>query len=934
MEQAFNLSTKFQSAPTKEDLICNASLIFNAKQVRTAIRKVLKSETSTAQRSAISAILLDAYQTGRANIEAAYVADPLNTENITKSYTYLTDKIVWAAVDVTVKYLAPNADPTKIDQFCVLGVGGYGRAEMAPFSDVDLLFVTPPKLSPWVEQAIETILYILWDVKLKVGHATRSVDECVKLGKADLTIRTSLLECRYLTGKKVLANQLDKKLWRDLFRKTGPDFIEQKLIERDARHKKQGGQRYMLEPNVKEGKGGLRDLQTLYWITKYLSHAENPEEMIQQGYFTADEHQQFAQAENFLWTVRCHMHLIAKRATEQLTFDIQIDVAQSLGYQDTEGRRGVEKFMQDYFLHATKVGDLTRIFFTALEAQHVKRQPSFGKRLMNVVGWGRETAADNYTIEHGRLLFEDDQAIFKDPLNILRLFEEALRSDILIHPNAMRLIAANLHLIDERVRTNPKAIKIFLDTLLNYGNPERALHRMNELGVLGAFLPEFQRIIAMMQFNVYHHYTVDEHTIQCLSTLAKIERGEMVESLPIVSKLMKKSINRRVIFIALLVHDIGKGLPEDHSIAGARMAETIAPRLGLNEKETEQVVWLVRNHLLLSDVAQKRDLSDPRTVRDFVKIVKTTRRLNLLTILTVCDIIGVGPGTWNNWKAQLIRTLYMSSQVALQEGMGSLETLHRIDEAQAALSDKLSGDERALLDVELDRHYDPYWQGMSTTSHEIFAHLLADMDNTEIGISLTPDLDRDATRACFTLQDHPGIFSRLTGALALSGANIVDARTYVTKDGFATAVFWIQDRNDKPFETPAIAKLKTTIIKTLTGEVIARDALKFRDKLKKRERDFVVPTEITFDNDGSEIYTIIEVDTRDRPGLLHDLTRTLSASNIYIASAVVATYGVQAVDVFYVKDMFGLKLYSESKCRAIENKLRAAIEEGAQGAMS
>ncbi|KAB7613317.1 [protein-PII] uridylyltransferase [Amylibacter sp. SFDW26] len=934
MEQAFNLSRKFQSAPSSDELICPPDVLFDKKQVTADIRKVFDANMKTGRRAEIAAVLRDTYTQGRAAIREAYEKAPFETHRVTTSYTYLTDQVVCEAFKVAATMLHPNPEDDKHSRVCMIAVGGYGRAEMAPHSDVDLLFLTPQRLTEWTETVVESILYMLWDVKLKVGHATRSIDECVKLGKTDLTIRTALLESRYLAGKKTLSNQLDRRLWKELFSKTGPEFVEQKLIEREDRHTKQGGQRFMLEPNVKEGKGGLRDLQTLFWITKYLSHAENPEEMIQQGYFTAEEHEQFFEAQEFLWTVRCHLHLITKRATEQLTFDTQIEVAEALGYEDQDGQRGVEKFMQDYFRHATKVGDLTRIFLTALEAQHVKKQPHFGKRLMQAVGWGREKVAAGYAVQHGRITFDNENTVFDDPLNILRIFQEALRSEILIHPDAMRLISANLDLIDDDFRTNPEAIAIFLDTLIEQGNPERALRRMNELGVLGAFVPEFQRIIAMMQFNVYHHYTVDEHTIQCISNLAQIERGELQEDLPIVSRLLERGVNRRIIYVALLLHDIGKGLPEDHSIAGARMAGTIAPRLGLNAAETETVIWLIRNHLLMSDVAQKRDLSDPRTVRDFIRVVKSSSRLNLLTILTVCDIRGVGPETWNNWKAQLIRTLYHASAQVFKDGMDKLTNAHRLDESKAALQTALGSEHKKLYEAEDERHYDPYWQGLDTAAHIIFAHLFSKMGHEEMAIDIVPDIDRDATRACFVMQDHPGIFSRLAGALALVGANVVDARTYTTADGYATAVFWIQDADEKPYEMGRIDRLKSMILKTLKGEVIARDALKSRDKLKKRERDFIVPTEITFDNEGSEIYTIIEVDTRDRPGLLHDLTLTLRNANIYIASAVIATYGVQAVDVFYVKDTFGLKLHAQSKRDAIEKKLRDAIAKGAKGAMS
>jgi [protein-PII] uridylyltransferase len=436
----------------------------------------------------------------------------------------------------------------------------------------------------------------------------------------------------------------------------------------------------------------------------------------------------------------------------------------------------------------------------------------------------------------------------------------------------------------------------------------------------------------MMQFNVYHHYTVDEHIIQCISTLAQIERGELIEELPLSSRILTAGVSRRVLYLALFLHDIGKGRPEDHSILGAQIARRVGPRLGLTPDETETVEWLVRHHLLMSDMAQKRDIGDPRTVRDFAKAVKTRKRLDLLCVLTVCDIRGVGPGIWNNWKAMLLRQLYRDTEQALEGGLETVNRENPVAEATRALRDRLSSWSTAQFRMETARHYAPYWRGLSTDTHEVFARLLIALPDNEIRIDLHPEPARDATRACFALVDHPGIFSRLAGALALVGANVVDARTYTSKDGYATAVFWVQDIEGRPYEVSRLPRLRGMIEKTLRGEVVARDALKDRDRVKKREREFRFPTHIVFDNDGSEIYTIIEVDTRDRPGLLYDLTRTLAANNVYIASAVIATYGAQVVDSFYVKDMFGLKLHTRSRQESLERKLRQAIADGVERA--
>lgn len=879
------------------------------------VRKVVVGHLSRAQTE------------GRAAIAKAFQDEPFGARRTRRSYTWLTDCIVRLAFDVSTQHLHPRPNPTEGERLAVMAVGGFGRGEMAPHSDVDLLFLTPYKITAWAESVIESMLYILWDLKLKVGHSSRTVKDCLRLGSEDYTIRTAMLEHRFLIGHEPLARDLDQRLWSDLFRGTERDFIEAKLEEREKRHEKQGGQRYMVEPNVKEGKGGLRDLQSLFWITKYIYHTDDLQELLRQNVFRPEEFATFLEAERFLWAVRCHLHLAAGRAHEQLTFDMQVDVANRMGYADKGGRRAVEWFMQDYFRHATTVGDLTRIFLTSLEAENTKGAPLLMRMFKR-----KPPVRKGYAVVHGRLAIVDDMEFLADKMNILRLFEEALRTGLLIHPDAMRLVKANLHLIDADMRNSPEAARIFLGLLLKHGNPDRALRRMNELGVLSTFIPEFAPIVAMMQFNMYHHYTVDEHTIQCLWHLSEIEHGNLIEELPVASEILKEGVNRKILYVALLLHDIGKGRPEDHSVLGARIARKVAPRLGLNKDECATVEWLVRYHLFMSDMAQKRDIADPRTVRDFAKAVVTKERLDLLCVLTVCDIRGVGPGTWNNWKAALLRALYRQTRRALEGGMEALNRENRGTEAKKLLRERLKDWTGADLRVETGRHYAPYWQGLHVTAHVVFAKLLRGIQDDEVRIDIHPDEDRDATRVCFALQDHPGIFSRLSGALALSGAQVRDARTFTSKDGYATAAFWIQDAEGTPYDDIRIPRLRDMIHKTLAGKVVARDAMKPKDKLKKREKAFRVPTSITFDNEGSEIYTIIEVDTRDRPGLLYDLTRTLANMNVYIASAVIATYGEQVVDTFYVKDMFGLKFHGDSKQRSLERKLREAIDEGAERA--
>lgn len=911
-------------------LICDPIEIFDVDGVSTQLHDLAAQKNNQDFRNDVVELLRVAMKNGRNNIANAFVEHPFNARELTRSYSYLTDQVIKIAMLTASEYLHPLPNPTTGERIAVFAVGGYGRGEMAPFSDVDLLFLTPYKITAWAESVIETMLYILWDLRLKVGHSSRTIKDCIRLGTEDFTIRTAMLEHRFIIGHAPLASELEERLQHELFSKDAKEFADAKLAERDKRHQKQG-QRYMVEPNVKEGKGGLRDLQSLFWIAKYIYQVRDVAELVPLEVFSPEELDLFAKAENFLWATRSHLHLLTKRPTEQLTFDMQVLVAERMGYKDTAGRRAVELFMQDYFRHATQVGNVTRSLLTKLEDEQKKSDP-----LIDRIFRRRPKVKPAYIVTHNRLSIRDPDIFLSDKLNLLRIFSEALRTGMRIHPDAMRLVRGNLDLIDVEMRSNREARRIFLDLLLKYGNPERVLRRMNELGILSAFIPEFEPIVAMMQFNMYHSYTVDEHTIQVISNFSAIERGDLEDELPLASSLIEKGFKRSLLIVAMLLHDIGKGRPQDHSILGAQIARKVAPRLGFNKADSETIEWLVRYHLLMSDTAQKRDIADPRTIRDFAKAVGTVERLDLLLLLTVCDIRGVGPGTWNNWKAALLRALHGQTREALENGMENFTRAHRGAKAKTRLKEALPDWSKADLKREKARHYPPYWQGLHVTAHVEFAEMLRHLDKrndpSEVEIQLHPDDVRDATRICFAMADHPGIFARVTGALALVGANIVDARSFTTKDGYVTDAFWVQDADGSPYEASRLPRLQDMILKTLQGKIIARDAFKSRDKIKKRERAFRVPTHITFDNEGSEIYTIIEVDTRDRPGLLHDLTLTMTTNHVYVANSVIATYGEQVVDTFYVKDMFGLKYHTKSKQDALEAKLRAAIKDGAERA--
>ena len=835
-----------------------------------------------------------------------------------------TDVLVTSIFNLVCEKFHPLTSRSRDQILSVVAIGGYGRGEMAPYSDIDLLFLSPYRQTGWTKSVVESVLYILWDLKFKVGHSSRTISDCVKLGLDDLTIRTSMLEKRYLCGDKDLFDQLETTLRKKVFSRKASSFVEGKLSERTERHLKHANARYMLEPNIKEGKGGLRDLHTLYWISKYIYKTDNIHSLIEKNIFKKKELEIFTEAENFLWFIRCKIHQLSGYANEKLFFNIQADLAKSLNIKDDKSRRGVEIFMQNYFLHAKNVGDLTRIFLTAIEENYLKKKKGFKRNLSELLGLsgrGLRPLQTGLRIENGRLNIKDKDYLKRNPINILKLFISALESKILIHPQALRLVSQNLDLVDSELKSSFEANDLFLSLLTDYGNPERVLRRMNEVGFLGAFIPDFGRIVALMQFNMYHWFTVDEHTIQCLKVLSEIEKLPSNYGTTIEKILSKKSLNRKILYLAILFHDIGKGLENDHSIEGEKIAAKLCKRFSLKASEQEKICWLVRHHLLMSDFAQKRDLSDQKTIIDFKDYVKDRETLDLLFVLTVCDIKGVSTDAWNNWKSSLLDSLYFQTLQLVSKDVKVETRSERINTAKKKLEGYLQGFEKQEIKKETSRHFDAYWLVLDTTTQKLIAKMINSLEQDPLQIQPSYDSERDITKIIFVMEDHPGIFSRLAGALAIASANVIDAKTFTTKDGIANFIFWIQDNLGKTYDERKTNRLLDTVKKALSGEIITKSILDKQDKIKDRERHFEVPTNISFDNKGSHKQTIIEVDTRDRLGLLYDITNTLFRNQITIRSAVIATYGEQAVDTFYVNDLFGEKITSSQKLEQLKKEL-------------
>ena len=806
----------------------------------------------------------------------------------------------------------------------VIAVGGYGRGTLAPGSDIDLLFLVPDKITEATPKLVEFILYALWDARQKVGHATRTIDDCLSLARSDTTILTSMLEARFVAGNVKFFGDMIHRYRRSVVQKGAKSFVADKLAERDQRHTKYGLSRYAVEPDIKDGKGGLRDLHTLFWIAKFLFDANSPDELAEKGVFTKDELRRFQKCEDFLWAVRCHLHFISKRGEDKLSFDVQSDLAERLGYKAHRGLKHVERFMKHYFLMARDVGNLTRIFCASLEAKHLKDAPSLsrliGKFLPKV---SRSTSLPkDFQLEAGRLAITNEQAFAEDPVNFIRIFKLAAQQGIEIHPDALKQMQGSLRRIDESLRQSPEANALFLEILTETADPETILRSMNEAGVLGRFIPEFGRIVAMMQFNMYHHFTVDEHLLRTVGVLRGIESGELAEDHPMAAQLFPTLTSRRALYVAGLFHDIAKGRPEDHSIAGERMARDICPRLGLSSAETETVAWLIRWHLLMSETAQMRDLNDFKTILDFTAVVQSPERLKLLLILTVADIRAVGPGVWNGWKGQLLRTLYVETEPVLTGGHTAVSRKERVSDAQQLFFAKMPALDDAEKTVVTQRHYDAYWLNVPVEQQLRHHALIARASPRDVTTDVTSDAFAAVTEITIFAPDHPRLLATITGACAAANGNIIGAQIFTTTDGMALDTILLQrEFADEKDEQRRAQRIADTITKALRGQLRLKEAMAQARKTEYRANAFQVEPRVIIDNASSNRQTVIEINGLDRVGLLHHLTDALFQLNLNIASAHVTTFGEKAIDVFYVTDLTGAKIENAARAKKIEHAL-------------
>ncbi len=903
--------------------VCSPRSLINRRALHERLEARASNEIAESEvRPILMEELAAALDRGRIEVRRRLESGEGTGSDTTVELSYLTDQILRVLFDFATKRVFKRGVATTGEKLSLLAVGGYGRGELAPGSDLDLLFLLPYKKTPFTENLVEYMLYVLWDLGFKVGHAVRTVADNLKQALSDMTIRTTLLEARWIWGDQDLANDLLSRFRAEVVEGTGMAFVEAKLLERDARHERLGDSRYVLEPNIKEDKGGLRDLHTLYWIARYLYGISDIQGLVDRGLIHDDAALRFRKAYDFLWTVRCHIHYLTGRTDNRLTFDLQPRLAERMGYTDHAGGSAVERFMKHYFLIAKDVGDLTRIFSAVLEEKE-RRKP-----LLQLPAVLRRKTLEGFEVEGGRISVFDSEAFIKDPVKLIRIFHVAQENGLDLHPRALELITRNLHLVSD-IRDDVEANRLFLEIMTFERGPETMLRLLNEAGVFGRFVPDFGRVVAQMQFDMYHVYTTDEHTIRAIGILHRIEKNALADELPIASEVVHKVQSRRALYAAVLLHDIAKGRGGDHSELGADIAFTLCPRFGLTEEETETVSWLVRHHLLMSNTALKRDLDDPKTIIDFCDVVQSPERLKLLLVLTCADIRAVGPKVWNDWKATLLRELYNRADERMSGGHATATLDARIKRAREALSERLSEWPAADLEAFVWSGFPAYWVTYDTDTHERHARFIRAAENRNQNIAIEFDVDkkRAVTEMLIYTPDHPGLFAKIAGALSLSNVSIVDAKILTFSNGMALDTFTVQDFNGTAITTETkMNRVKSRVVAALEGRLrLDRELESARDRLPDRLRALEAPPRVIIDNTASKFFSVIEINGHDRPGFLFDITTAISELGLQISSAHISTYGERVVDVFYVKDIFGMKIENESKIRQIRTVLGKAI---------
>lgn len=844
-------------------------------------------------------------------------------EVIVKEYTLLIDKIITGLYRRFKNDSSPLLSASQQEQCALIALGGYGREELNPHSDIDLMLLYPSKLTPFIKKLNESMLYIMWDLGLDMGYSLRSYKECMQLANDDLKTKTSLLDSRYVIGNKVIFKDFIITYKRKVVCKNETGFINEKLQESTVRHEKYGGSVYILEPNVKEGEGGLRDLHTILWIAKVKRGIENINDLSKQGICSTEEMNLLKKAQEFLWRIRNDLHFSAKRKVDQLNFEAQERIAELFSFKDREKILGVEDFMRQYYIHANNISHNSSLIISRL--MRGKNDKSFIKRLM------RETKIDNdFSIFNGKLHVSSESVFKNKPEKMITAFEHFQKLGVDLDALTEELIFKNLSLV-ENVRESPEVRDTFL-RILNY--KERifqTLEKMHSLRFLGKYISEFEAITCRVQHDIYHIYTIDAHSLFAVKELEYLRNEEGKKEFPFLSQLICKIERFDLLVLSVLFHDIGKGKGTGHSSIGADMVSSIMERIGFCEDDTKTVSFLVEQHLLLANLAQHRDIHDIKLITDFAKTIGSIVTLNMLYLLTFADVRAVGPSVWTHWKGTMFYELYMRANNILEKGTFELEgTRDRLNVIREKLYKISEGElNRDIINRHFERFPARYFLSNPPENLIMYIKILSQLKDKDFIIETEHIAEKGYTAVVVCTHDIPGLFSKFAGVMASNNVNIIKAQINTSRDGVALDVFYVNNPiGGLITEKSKWDKIKKDFRDVLEGTVRVERLVRAR-KTSMLDRKFKprVSTRVGIDNIVSDDFTVIDIYAQDRVGHLYTVTNALSDLGLYIFISKISTNGDEAVDVFYVKDIFGHKITDERKIRYIENTLYKVLGE-------
>lgn len=810
----------------------------------------------------------------------------------------------------------------------LLAQGGYGRRELCLHSDIDLLFLYEGRPDKFLKFFTSSILQTLWDAGLEVGFATRTVNDCRKLLENDLSILTSLIDARYIAGDLVFDARLSEMMRRYFAsEKNRRRFLQLKIEENQERRERYGSSVFLLEPNLKEGEGGLRDYHTLYWFACVYEGINSPQELVTKKYLTQEDFDQLWEALKFLWTVRNELHRRTGKRSDQLLFEFQEPIAYWLGFENTSQFLGVELFMQRYYAHAKLIQRLTDRVIRLIDTQKTGRT---GPTLFSPP----EAVFDDPHLRmvDGKMTAVSPDLFEREPVYLLKIFEMAHQLKAPIDDFTRERIEKNVFRIDEKFRSSPEAGRIFRNMLREHADLGRRLMEMNDLGVLGAFLPEFQKLRFRVQHDVYHVYTVDVHSIFAVGELGKLASGEYEKTHPTLHELIREIEKKDLLALATLYHDIGKGEGRGHVEKGAPLIRRAGERLGFSPAEVDQLEFLELSHLLMTHLAFRRDLEDQNLIIQFAKSMQTLENLNMLYLQTFCDVKGVSAEAMTDWKSSLLEYLYLKTREVLQKG-----TFTR--ERASALVPKVLDEVLKLFETEEDQGKCREFFAMMPPRYllafspaQIARHMrLWEKFYEDPIVFETRTVEKEGLNevTLFT-HENPMLFSQMAGLFAAHNINIVESQLNLSNKGHALQIFKVTDHEGRPIQDEEKwQRLKKDLHEVLEGRMRIDNlvAEKFRPSLFKKKMAQRLPTQIEIDNDLSAFYTVIDIYTHDRVGLLYQITSTLSALGLYVDVSKISTKVDQVADTFYVKDIFGHKITSKERLKKIKEVLQKVMEE-------